>query len=401
MHIKEMLWKVEDAFDQNNESFFSNLLNENNEIQYISEFIIKIKNGFYNDAIVFGKELFLSVNEPIIRGFVHQWVLSCMDALYLPNERAQWIFRWSFIDSRQIPWLQFIKKYQIAVGLYFDGNLRDSLALFEQLINDGQQIGYLRGVEKSYFHIGLIYKCINQMEKSKINFNQALKIAQQRSSSRSLSKIEAQLRSLINSNWHVSPYLQEVENLLMQKKLRKARKLLLFALRIRRIEGVSRESRSETMYMALVSLAFGNVNRFSQIFNLKIRDNVIKEKTLSLALELGLTLDDNFIEELQFLRQILGITVSTSIVSSHFLGTNLNKIKDNEAVQVIQNLTKKAEGMSKEELCTNLWNYNYDPVIHDPKIYNLIYRIKKIFQCKDLIVAASGSYRINPKYMSS
>ncbi len=119
-----------------------------------------------------------------------------------------------------------------------------------------------------------------------------------------------------------------------------------------------------------------------------------------MALELGFEIPKCLDGELNFLRQILGITINSNAIHSEFLGVNLNKIKDTEAVTVIKKLNQNITGISKEDLCSSLWNYNYDPVIHDPKIYNLIYRIKKVFKCRDLIIAASGVYRINPKYLN-
>lgn len=396
----DLFWKMEDAFDQYDADYLQSLVDLNDEFSPLAAIVLKTTNNEIQSGIVFGKELFASIPDPLIRTCIHHWVIGSIDSLYLPAERAQWLNQWRYIDTNFHPWIRYIRKYQLAVGLYFDSLLRDSLALFEQLLDEAKALNYLKGIEKCYFHIGLIYRCINQTEKAHFYFDETLRVAKDRNSLRQITKVNEIKKSLNLSLWHLNPTLRDIECFLKQGHFRKARKLLLHSLKIRRAEGLSREAQSETMYLALVSLAFGHEERFSSIYRACISDNVIKEKTISLALDLGLSLPSSYLEELSFLRQILGITTTISLSSSHFLGVNLNKIKDAEAVKVIQKLTQTMTGLTKEELCTDLWNYNYDPVIHDPKIYNLIYRIKKVFQCKDLIVATSGYYRINPKYLN-
>jgi len=395
-----LFWTMEDAFDQYEVNYLQNLVDLKDEFSPLAALVLKTTNNQIQSGIVFGKELFESNSDPIIRTCIHHWVIGSIDSLYLPSERVNWLNQWRFINVNYHPWIRYIKKYQLAVGLYFDSLLRDSLALFEQLLDEAKVLNYQRGIEKCYFHIGLIYRCINQIEKAHFNFDETLRVANNRNSLRQINKVNDLKKSIDMSFWHLNPTLRDIEHYLKQGHFRKARKQLLHSLRIRRIEGLSREAQSETMYLALVSLAFNQQKRFSNIYDFCITDNVIKEKTISLALDLKLNLPSYYLEELTFLRQILGITRTITLSSSHFLGVNLNRIKDTEAVQVIQKLTQTIKGLTKKEMCNELWNYNYDPVIHDPKIYNLIYRIKKVFQCKDLIVANSGIYRINPKYLN-
>lgn len=400
-HSLTLLWKMETAFDQYDSDYLQSLIHLNNELSPLAELMLKMTNDEISDGISFGKELFVSISDPLLRTCIHHWIIAGIDSLYLPTERTQWIRQWRYIDTNHHPWIRYIRKYQLAVGLYFDSMLRDSLALFEQLAEEAKALNYLKGIEKCYFHIGLIYRCINQTEKARFYFDETLRVAKDRNSLRQINKANEAKKSLELSHWHINPLLRDIEQFLKQGQFRKARKLLLHSLRIRRAEGLSRAAQSETMYMALVSLAFGNEERFSSIYKACILDNVIKEKTISFAIEIGLNLPPTYIEELSFLRQILGITATTTLASAHFFGLNLNKVKDSDAVKVIQKLTQNMMGLTKEELCTDLWNYNYDPIIHDPKIYNLIYRVKKVFQCKDLIVATNGYYRINPKYLST
>ena len=149
--------------------------------------------------------------------------------------------------------------------------------------------------------------------------------------------------------------------------------------------------------MALVSLAFKHQNRFLFLYHSLI-DPIIKERTLSLSIELELELPTELTGELSYLRQTLGIQGFTQGKSSEVFGQRLTKINDPVVIKFLKLITENEIGCDKENLCKQLWNYDYDPVIHDPKIYKLIFKTKKILGTKDAILAAGGFYRMNQKY---
>jgi len=403
--ILDCCFLVEDAFDQRHTEKLALYTNDPEfRAHSFAALVQLIHQGQFNKAILFGKELFFKSTNSMEKAVIHHWVTGCLEVQGFVVEREQWLKQWHFMDSSSHPWLRFIKKYQWAVGLYFDSHLRESIALFEQLVEEARQCGYHRGLEKCYFHIALIYKCLNQFEKSQNYLKLSASIANQRQSFRQLEKISEVEKSLSRSVWHLDSLLAETERLLLKREYRRARKLILYALRVRRVEQRDYSASSESMYLALVSLAFNRLSRFLNIYHNHISDKLIKEKTLSLAIDLQLPLPEDLTHELKLLRQTLGINsmfVDSDRSSSEFLGVKLNKVTDPEAIKVVQYLIKKEMGLTKEELCTTLWNYSYDPVVHDPRIYNLIYRVKSVFQCKDMIIAKGGFYRINPKYLNA
>jgi hypothetical protein len=395
------LWCLEEYFDQRKTDDLIIDLKAQGHNQSLAYLVYLVGINDLSQAISYGKELFKITQDTLEKVFIHHWVIGCLETLYKEDERRLWFDHWNQIENwTHFSWAKYIKKYQMAVGLYFESHFREALSLFEQLVEEAKSMEYQRGVEKCLFHIALIHKCLNHYEACSHFLNDTKAIAQTRNSSRMLERIGQIQKTLNDLSWQASPDLHSVELLLCNKKNRAARRQLLHALKVRRIEKRSWGAYSELMYIAIVSLSFGNLKRFERIYKLHIKDNLIKERTLSLTKQISLDLPDYLNDELLYLRQVLGICSTRSEKSSEFLGINFNKIKDPEAINVIRNLSSKIEGMSKEELCVKLWNYDYDPTLHDRRIYKLIYRIKEIFRCSDAIIAKGGLYRINPKYLN-
>jgi hypothetical protein len=396
----QLFWQFELAFDQRDTKALQEQVQADSDFDKLAKLVQMVAEDNLHLAIDFGKDIFENTRDPLAKGFIHHWVIGCMESLYLQGPREIWFENWIQIENwSTYPWLRYLRKYQMAIGLYFESYFREALSLFEQLAEEARVMDYQRGQEKCLYHIGLIYKCLNYQEKALIFFGAARDLAISRDSFRMLVRIEEVLRTIRESFWSASRDLNAIETLLREKKNRAARKMLLHALRIRRVEKREWGAYSEHMYIALVSLSFGRFSRFDKIYQTYLKDNLVKEKLLSLAGQLGQKLSAHYITELAYLRQLQGVSATLAGVTSEFLGVNLLKVKDPEAVAVIRNLSSNVEGLTKEQLCFRLWNYNYDPLLHDRRIYKLVHRIKEIFNCRDAIIAKGGLYRINPKYI--
>lgn len=51
--------------------------------------------------------------------------------------------------------------------------------------------------------------------------------------------------------------------------------------------------------------------------------------------------------------------------------------------------------ISKEELCIQVWHENYNPIVHDQRIYTAIRRLRNMVKVKNLILSKAGSYSIS------
>jgi hypothetical protein len=77
-------------------------------------------------------------------------------------------------------------------------------------------------------------------------------------------------------------------------------------------------------------------------------------------------------------------------------GVPLGSIESIEIRRLLEELVKREAGLSKEELYVFTWGGSYDPVIHDPKIYKFIMRLRRTFSRQDIVINRYGRYVLNP-----
>lgn len=61
-------------------------------------------------------------------------------------------------------------------------------------------------------------------------------------------------------------------------------------------------------------------------------------------------------------------------------------------------LEAQGEPLEKESLASLVWGENYNPMIHDARIYTSVQRLRALFGCEDVLLNWSRSYRWNLKY---
>lgn len=80
-------------------------------------------------------------------------------------------------------------------------------------------------------------------------------------------------------------------------------------------------------------------------------------------------------------------------------GTIIDKEKFGEIYLLISLLKNSTEGIEKQTICESLWNYSYNPTIHDSRIYKLINKARNLIGISDIIENLRGKYRLNIKYL--
>lgn len=69
---------------------------------------------------------------------------------------------------------------------------------------------------------------------------------------------------------------------------------------------------------------------------------------------------------------------------------------DSETESLISLLKSNKNGISKEQICSHLWNYNYDPSIHHSRVYVAISKVRKFYGSKKSVINSYGGlYKIN------
>jgi len=401
MTILQRLIKIEDAYDQRNMDEVDGLC----ELDYreINSFFKLMYDDKFHEAADFGKQLFYKIKDNKssveLKTFILYWTTAAIEMNFNETIRNEWLLEWNQLEAwTYSPWCALIHKYQIALSKYFQNSYRESLAIFEQMFCESERIKYKRGMERSLFHQALIYRNIGLWQKAEIFLKEASALANKRNSIKMIERINLLQSSLCEQTWSLNGNIRIIEDLMRLKQYRAARKQLLFVCKLRRIEKRSWGAESEVLYLALLALAFQKTNRFIRLYK-HIQDPQVREKVVSFALKYELTLPPNIESELTYLRQTLGINGVSLGRASELFGKKISKIKNKDIVSFLKLISESENGCDKENLCKKIWNYDYDPTIHDPKIYKLVYKTKNELGLKDIIVVSDGSYRINEKYI--
>lgn len=398
----QLFLDIENAFDQRDIKLLKSLCGKFENLPDLFRFFQMIYDQQFLEARLIGENLFFEIYEKTksreLQGFILQWIVACIEVNFDEILRNEWLMKWALVTGwSQSKWCLLLRKYQSALSMFFNSSYRESLVLFQQMEAESQHLQYERGEERALFHIALIYRNMGLPLKAEEYLKKTKMISQKRNSIRMLERIQSLDQSIKEKTWSLNQNTQNIEVLIGKKKFRAARKLVLHACRIRRYEKRSWGAESEALYLALVALAFQNEKRFLKIYNF-IQDPIVKERILSLSLDLNLNLPEEIKTELSFLRQSLGIHGYSQGSTAEVFGHQFSKIEDPVIKKFLKLIIENDQGCDKENLCKQLWNYDYDPVIHDSKIYKLIHKTKKTLGKKDAVLAVGGFYRMNQKY---
>lgn len=131
----------------------------------------------------------------------------------------------------------------------------------------------------------------------------------------------------------------------------------------------------------------------------KIEDPILKIFAYELKYK-ATVLDENEEQMFRSLRQMQGLSgqvlQSTADVEySEICGVRLDSIDDEYAKQFCKLLLNEKNVVDKIKICKVIWGLDYDPIAHDPKIYKLIFKTRKILGKSDIITNTYGGYKLN------
>ncbi len=353
-----------------------------------------IAEGSYSQSLGLLERIFRESNQTLTKLFCIQWAVAISETIYDLALRKSWINKWHEVPQwPSDAWGRYLHRFQSAVQHYYDQSLSDSERLFQANLTESEKLNYPRGTVRSLFHLGLIYRSWGQIDRALEHFGRAGKVAHAHGLLRSESKIREQESLLKNGVLSGEQHLASIEKYLIEGKLRPARKLILFCCRKRRIEKRCWKSLSENAYLALVSYAFQQSQRFEYLLT-TIDDLLILEQTLRIADKIH-SLEKHHRDNLSYLQSLSGYTQLARSKDSFMvtIGTQtITQTEDREVTLLLNALIERANGIDKEQISLLLWNADYDPIYHDPKIYRVIHRARKRVGIHDLIVNKYGLY---------
>lgn len=125
-----------------------------------------------------------------------------------------------------------------------------------------------------------------------------------------------------------------------------------------------------------------------------IQDPIIREKFLNFKrVHYELSVGER--NELEFLQQSFK---KVGTMASANLGIEASDILNHDVACFVKIMLAHPEGISKAELVKKLWNYEYDPTVHDRRIYKLVSKARLASKNQDWLLNTYGRYRLNPKY---
>jgi hypothetical protein len=339
-------------------------------------------------------KLFFEFKDPTVNAFVIQAAIAACEILFDLELRIKWLRLWNQMESfSNSPYAQYLYYYHKGNSYYFGGNRPESIKCWNKGIALCKAINYKRGIFRLKYFSGKAYEDLEFLGQAKVNYESALILAKSVNAIRFIERIQFKLNTLSSEKHYLFDQKQvEIFNLINSGNIKKAKKLTLFYCRCRRFEKRSWGSESEWILLALIAAAEKKINRFYRLLNFMDSEN-IKWIVLNVAEILWSdikTLDKRFEHNLNLLKMD---SFKTKSESRSLLNENS---LDNETEQLINLLKSNQNGISKEMICTNLWCYNYDPTIHDSRIYVAISKVRKFYGSKQSVTNAYGDlYKIN------
>lgn len=368
--------------------------------QYESFFDFYFKENF-SDARAAAQMHFKSSSEPLEKAFWLNMICNTLEMDYDLPTRETWLRQWQRLEL-EMPesYILTAKNYHRGITCYFNCYFSEALEIFKSIAVVGSHPARFRAL--SFFHLGLIYTNIQEMRLAHINFEEAAEIAAEIGHSHLLKRIKAEQR-LLEKNSKYSFLDSELVELISNQKFREARQLYLLKTREDRKKGKQRER--EALHAVLPALEAG-LGRAGQALN---RIGLITDESIkSQALDLMRAVNLNF-EKLDLLKKEIDSRIGVKSVQpassgqskgGQIFGQTVGQIEDQELAQFAQ-LLLDHKNLNKEMICSRMWNYDYDPVSHDGRIYRLIFRFRNYFGRKDIIVNKYGTYEINSAYRAS
>lgn len=340
------------------------------------------------------EKLFKITHEPILKAFIIQAAVAACEILYDLPLRNKWLRLWLLVDDlTSSSYAQYLYYYHKGNSCYFDANKMDSIKLWNLSLEICQEIGYKRGIYRLQFFIGRAYEDLGFQGQARFYYEVALQLSAKTNSIRFSERIKVHLNKNEKSNFLFNGMQIEVFNILKMGKVKKAKKLSLYYCRCRRIEGRKWGADSELILLAMCTALEMKFDRFFRLLSFMDREFTkwITLKAIEILMPKIREFDPRFGNNLD----LLNTTQFCKSNKSFELKSNISV--DNESERLIQLLKNNINGVSKNAICIHLWNYEYDPVIHDSRIYVSIAKVRKYFGSKSSVINSYGGlYKLNP-----
>lgn len=397
---REFLWQVELARDQNVlesplvQSFVVPELKTE-----IAEMVIAILRESltqnYSKSLKLAELLWEQAEHPDLQMFALNWAVTNCEDLCDYKKRNLWLKRWPQITSwLTCPWSRYLFQFHKAVSFYFTGSLREAINLFQECANIASTISYHRGLYRAHFHIGLCNFYLRRRQAAIREYEQCHKLADELKAVTMLARVSRE-QNAIQSGLFGTLYKQQILHFILKKQFPMARALYLQESRRRRQSHLPREAESDLAFLAILLFSMKREQRYKLVLS-RITDLFVLENVLYFIYQ-NLSATTVLRAHLLEVQKLLGLTgLEVRAEGLYYHQTQIRGAEVGSEVYEFVYLLQKSgnAGSTKAEICKTLWNYDYDPTIHDSKIYKLVNKTKMLLGSDEFIENRRGSYRI-------
>ncbi len=361
----------------------------------MNQIILLFHSEDYQKAYLMASQRYSQSQSPTERSFLLHLICVFLENTYELALRSEWMAKWPLqIAIDDSPFSQAAHQFHLAVSCYFESYYSEAEFRFKQILSSEAPPRFL-GL--AHFHLGLIYRNRQLLRGAQLEMRMALKIATEIDNKRLIKRSSSQLM-VLNSDLRFPLLNPKVRQLMESRKIKEAKKIYIELRRAEKSRGIKREKNCLHALLPVFSALNNNWGKVYRLLEL-IPDYSMKLQTVSFICLLGRETSELKKYE-KHLQKHLGINPLEQIVETGeilFLGKSLKNIESEDLSKFAQYIHDH-ESVTKEGICRQVWNLDYDPVMHDGKIYKLIHQFRNYFGSKDVVVNRYGSYEINRRY---
>lgn len=392
------------------ESLGSLKINSSNEMgNTFLSWLIYLHQRNLNQFFMVGYDLIkknLSTDEQV---FVLSWMIVGYEVKYDLPKRAV------LIDQlRQIAledpgyYADSMLAYFDGVTFYFTSDLDAAEVKFNLAISLFEKNGDMRGVARAHFHLSLVNQLRSLVKEVKTNIKLCLDICSYNNFYKTKKKAldfymeihaaGSNAETIFNHSSAdlIDSLIEQLSVAVLRKDCILVKRLLYQAEKLRRQQGFARGRFSLFKYVIKLNFLASRSNlAYLQLSFLK--DPLILCEIFDWMIENDIPLrpcDEKRKQKQDFLVRKVNSSVKCTTASYQII--RLLDIPKKDVSRLVNYLYIQDKSCSKEQIFEHVYEVVYDPIIHDPKLYQLILKTKKNV-AQDVLINHYGEYSFNRK----
>ncbi len=293
-------------------------------------------------------------------------------------------------------------KLHLAILAYFESRYKEAIVLFKELANTKASTPN-RIKALALFHLGLILRNQGNTNEAEKFFMECLQLSAICKNARLIERVKEQLEKI--SKEQLFCLNIELQNLIINKSTSESRQKYLALRRQSLRNGLSRWRCSLHALLPAIYFKEGRIAKAVQLLKF-IEDPGTKVDVIKLFKKIDPTFDklDLLLKTLEsktlFNTEDL-VTKESTDSNWKLIQNKFKSIPNDDLHHLAIALKNHDRPVDKAYICKMVWNIDFDPQIHEYKVYKLIHKFRKYFGEKDVILNRYGKYQLNPKLYSA